>query len=99
MVLRLLTSHERWDARAAWLCVVALLLCPLPASAQWDTDYGARALLSSHRSFSSDMGEVWDALTYTLFEDDCQVVQWSGSKRVAQPGERPGVYIQLWRIE
>ena len=49
---------------AACCCLVAVVTAVSPAEAQWAI--GARADESTDRSFSSDMGEVWDAFTYTM---------------------------------
>lgn len=38
---------------------------------------------------------TWDALTGTVIADDAQIVAWSGSKREAEPGERPGAYVRV----
>jgi hypothetical protein len=38
---------------------------------------------------------VWDALTGIVWVDDSQVTQWGGSKRLAAPGEQPGVQVYV----
>lgn len=38
---------------------------------------------------------TWDALTGTVIADDAQIVAWAGSKREAEPGERPGAYVRV----
>ena len=38
---------------------------------------------------------VWDALTGIAFVDDSQIVSWSGVKRRAEIGEKPGVHIEV----
>ena len=42
---------------------------------------------------------IWDALTKVIFRDDSQVIEWAGSKRIAEIGERPGCRIQVWCID
>jgi Holliday junction resolvase RusA-like endonuclease len=42
---------------------------------------------------------VWDALSKLVWGDDSQVVLWGGSKREADIGELPGVYIQVAELE
>lgn len=41
---------------------------------------------------------AWDALTGVIWMDDSQVVEWSGTKRIAEVGERPGCYITVWCV-
>jgi crossover junction endodeoxyribonuclease RusA len=38
---------------------------------------------------------VWDALTHVVWTDDSRVVEWGGSKRVAEIGETPGCRIRV----
>lgn len=38
---------------------------------------------------------VWDALTHVVWVDDSQVVQWSGTKRLAEIGETPGARVRV----
>lgn len=40
----------------------------------------------------------FDSLSNVVFADDSQVVQLTCEKRVADPGERPGVRIRLWAL-
>lgn len=40
---------------------------------------------------------VWDALTGVVYLDDSQIIEWEGSKRLAEIGEQPGCRIQVWR--
>lgn len=41
---------------------------------------------------------AWDALTRVVFADDSLIVDWEGSKRIAEAGERPGCRIQVWKV-
>lgn len=42
---------------------------------------------------------VWDSLSKLVWGDDSQVVLWGGSKREADAGEMPGVYIRVAELE
>lgn len=38
---------------------------------------------------------VWDSLTHVVWTDDSRIVDWTGSKRIAEIGETPGARIRL----
>lgn len=38
---------------------------------------------------------VWDALTHVVWVDDSRVIEWGGSKRLAEIGETPGARIRV----
>lgn len=38
---------------------------------------------------------VWDSLTHVVWTDDARVVEWGGSKRIAEIGETPGAHIRV----
>lgn len=42
---------------------------------------------------------IWDALTKVVYADDSLIVEWSGTKRIAEVGERPGCRIRVWCVE
>lgn len=42
---------------------------------------------------------VWDSLTHVVWVDDAQVVEWSGTKRLAEIGETPGARVRVAAIE
>jgi crossover junction endodeoxyribonuclease RusA len=42
---------------------------------------------------------IWDSLTHVVWVDDAQVVDWAGTKRLAEIGETPGARIRVTAIE
>ena len=85
--------------RAAWIAT------PTPEAVRLRLDFVRRRRKSSPKSYTEHLtvkpdGDkleraTWDALTGLLWVDDAQVVDWSGTKREAEPGERHGVRIRF----
>lgn len=64
---------------------------PRPASAP------KRSTPSAIRKPDGDKLEraIWDSLTHVVWTDDARVVEWGGSKRIAEIGETPGARIRV----
>lgn len=41
---------------------------------------------------------VWDALTHVVWTDDSRIVDWGGSKRLAELGQTPGCRIRVAHV-
>jgi crossover junction endodeoxyribonuclease RusA len=41
---------------------------------------------------------VWDALTLVVWTDDSRIIDWAGSKRIAEIGETPGCRIRVAHV-
>lgn len=99
-------AHEKamgWDvlgppepALGEWECITNFVVPLLPE--------GRKTLRRSATERSVGDGDklvrcVWDALTGIVWVDDSQVTAWGGSKRLAAPGEQPGVQVYVRPVE
>lgn len=76
------------------VCVRLLFTLPRPASAPKTK----RALASKRPDIDKLSRAILDALTDVIFEDDSQVVSLGAHKVIANPGEQPGVEVEVLNL-
>ena len=76
--------------------IVAVFALPRPLSAS--RKRSAHELAAKKPDIDKLMRALLDALTHVVWGDDSQIVRALVEKRVADPGERPGVHVRVWRV-